>query len=105
MEIFGNNATIAMDKQTETNLVVMNDTWPYTTGVMSNTYSATENYRVACLNACYGEKITFSSCDASQKEDTYVGRHLTLNILCLQPTAPNIVCILVVTVQSTVKPQ
>lgn len=45
--------------------------FPVYTGEITNSYSATVNYSVACTEACFGNTVTFSACDADRNQDTY----------------------------------
>lgn len=45
--------------------------FPFSTGVLKDTNSCSQNYKTACTNACKGDILTFSGCDGSHTQDTY----------------------------------
>jgi hypothetical protein len=45
--------------------------FPYTTGILRNTQSATKNVEIACINTCQFDTILFTACNGNVQQDTY----------------------------------
>lgn len=69
--IDGNGAVISGQVGGVPEAVPAGGDFPIYTGEITNSYSATVNYTVACTQACFGNTLTFSSCDADRNQDTY----------------------------------
>ncbi len=72
--IHGNDATISIDTSSIIQTPIGPPMFPYETGTMSNTNSATQNYKQVCITACSNQVIMFTSCgegNNNYQDDTY----------------------------------
>lgn len=69
--IRGNNATVSRIGSTELATVELGGSFPMSTGTMTNTASATKNYKSACTEGCGGDVLAFTGCNYGTTQDTY----------------------------------
>jgi hypothetical protein len=71
VKIRGNNATVSPTGDTQlTTVEVTTGGFPLSTGALTDTDSATQNYQTACVEGCGGDVLAFSGCNYDQSEDT-----------------------------------
>ena len=71
IELYGQNSRITGELGTAPEAVSVGAPFPYYTGQLMNTQSDSQNYSTACTQACYGNTLTFSGCNADVTQDTY----------------------------------
>lgn len=71
IRIKGNNATVSRIGVTELTSTELGGSFPLSTGSMTNTASATQNYKTACTEGCGGDVLSFTGCNYDNNQDTY----------------------------------